>query len=785
MTMTSGNIWPKTGSSHLIFIADCTSHREATLLREYIENNAPTDTSYDVVFRCFRKNRKRHLRKGDLKPILDQNPDSFLIPLRLDWIPKTKDENSNVTLLDMLSGNTTHPNSFHQMISGVLGKLENRVVQGKGATLAQLSIGYERYRQQGYEYKHLESFIERSALLALEKAERDISGARYRIPRMLNREVLNRPAMQEALRSISAKSGRSVDRLSRYAKTCLKEMAATPTPVGNDMAAALGRFMYTRGFDPDIDFAEGDIERIQQLLKEKPVAFLFTHKSHIDGFLLIWLFHRYNFPPAHVFGGINMSLPGLGTLLRNSGAIFIRRSFGNDEVYKAVFKNYIDYLGEKRFPVMWALEGTRSRTGKLMPPRYGLINYVASAYARDDAQDLVMMPISICYDQVPEVADYDALQAGGAKRPESASWFMEYLSGLKHPHGKIHVRFGEGVPLSRHIDKSNPVVDSRAIQKMAFDLAVDVNRATPITLNGLICYVMLENGHRAINYKELSEGIYDLWQLAKELGFLLSTETQSINEASVRRNLTQLGDTGVIKIINDGIESIYMIPHNSGRMAAYYRNGILHFLTTSAIAELALMAVRSEGDSAMEEFRNEALRIRDILKHEFFFEGSEGFLQSLEKEMDRRYPEWHTKVRKGQAEARSILTKLRPVIGHGTLRPFIEAYLVLARALRMENTLAIADKRGLIDRALTLGKQRVLQQRIHCEESVSANYFENAIKVAENHNLLEVSADILKRRQEWLDELRQITANIRYLASLSEAKRISERNKLESVMAYT
>ena len=296
---------------------------------------------------------------------------------------------------------------------------------------------------------------------------------------------------------------------------------------------------------------------------------------------------------------------------------------------------------------------------------------------------------------------------------------------------------------------------------------------------------MLENGHRAINYKELSEGICSLWQLAKDLNFVLSTEAQNIDEASVRRNLTQLGDTGVIKIFNDGIESVYMIPHGSGRMAAYYRNGILHFLTTSAIAELALMAVGSEGDAALEEFRNEALRIRDILKYEFFFEGSEEFLKSLENEMEQRFPNWQDKVRKGQASARSILTKIRPVIGHGTLRPFIEAYLLLARALRMENTLAIADKRALIDRALTLGKQRVLQQRIHCEESVSANYFENAIKIAENNNLLEVSEDILIRRQQWLDELRQITANIRYLASLSEAKRISERNKLESVMAYT
>lgn len=785
MTILTENPWPTGAYEHVIFIADCTSQAEMKLLQNHVDEWAKEEKNYSVIFRCFRGKGRRRPYRGNLAELLEAYPQSYLVPLRLNWVPKADNPNRGLTLLDMVAGNTANPNRIHQLLSGLRGKLGNRVVVGKGATLDELQAAFESYLRRGYELKSLEKFIERSALLALEKAERDISGSRYRVPRMLNTEVLNRPSMQKALAEIGEKTGRSADSLKRYARVCLKEMAATPTPVGNDLAAALGRFMYTRGFDPDIDFADGDIDRVRQLIKEKPVAFLFTHKSHIDGFLLIWLFHKYNLPPAHIFGGINMSLPGLGTLLRNSGAIFIRRSFQNDDVYKVVFKNYIDYLGEKRFPLMWALEGTRSRTGKLMPPRYGLINYVASAYARDGAPDLVLMPISICYDQVPEIADYDALQAGGTKRPESASWFMEYLSGLKLPHGKIHVRFGQGVPLSRHLDKSVPTVDTRTIQKIAFDLAVDVNRVTPITLNGMICYVLLENGHRAINYKELQEGILGLWRTAKALDFPLSREAEEIDEVEVRRNLAQLGGTGVIRVINDGIESIYMIPHDSGRMAAYYRNGILHFFTTSAIAELALLGVRSEGETAIQEFHDEALRIRDILKYEFFFEGSEEFLASLEKQMELRAPGWRGRVVQGREPARRLQSEIVPVLGHGTLRPFIEAYLLMARSLRMESTVSKAEPKALIQRALTLGKQRVLQQRIHCEESVSAIYFENALKIAESLDLLEISDDIEERRQRWLDELRELTANIRYLSSVGEAKRIAERNRLESTMAYT
>ncbi len=784
MSQINKNPWPTDTDLPVIFIADCSSKREMKLLKQFIDAHRPANRIYDIVYRPLRTASRRRLSKGDLMAAIERFDNCYLSPIRLNWIPR-KQKDEGVTFRDLVAGHTANPNALQQLVSSVAGGLDTGVIVGPGATADELRENFERKKSKGFEYPDLAAFIERSALLALEKAHRDLSGARYRVPRLIDNEVIQRPAMREALEHIAESCGKNLESLEKYARKCLHEMAATPSPIGNDIAAALGRFMFERGFDPDIDIDENDIARIQQLLKEKPVAFLFTHKSHIDGFLLIWLFHQYNLTPAHIFGGINMSLPGLGQLLRSSGAIFIRRSFGDDEVYKAVFRNYIDYLGDKRFPVMWAMEGTRSRTGKLMPPRYGLINYVASAYARDDAQDLVMMPISICYDQVPEIADYDALQAGGSKRPESASWFMEYISGLKNPHGKIHVRFGEGVPISRYIDQSNPRVDKRAVQKLAFDLAVDVNRATPVTINGLLCYVLLENGHRAINFKELSGGVYALWRLAKLLDVHLSDEAREITEDCLRKRLTQLGGTGVIKIINDGIETVYMIPHDSGRMAAYYRNGMLHFFTTSAIAELALLAVRSEGKAALEEFHAEALRIRDLLKHEFFFEGSENFLVTLEQEMDLRMPGWQQVITRGSEAARGLLTELDTLIGHGTLRAFIEAYLVVARSLRMDTGVQDVQTKTLIDRALTLGKQRVLQQRIHCEESVSSVYFENAVKIADSLKLLQASESAPELRQQWLDELRALTANIRFLASISESRRLAERTQLEDTMAYS
>jgi glycerol-3-phosphate O-acyltransferase len=113
-----------------------------------------------------------------------------------------------------------------------------------------------------------------------------------------------------------------------------------------------------------------------------------------------------DFPAPHILGGVNMAFAGLGFLARRAGAIFIRRSFQDDPLYKMILRQYISYLMEKRFPLSWAFEGTRSRVGKLMPPRYGLLKYVMDSAHATGLRNLHIIPISISYDMIGDVKDY-------------------------------------------------------------------------------------------------------------------------------------------------------------------------------------------------------------------------------------------------------------------------------------------------------------------------------------------------------------------------------------------
>lgn len=768
------NVWPKKFAGEIVFLLDVETGMEKQLLEDYIREHCPVPDAR-IVHLSLRSGKTPAQNGHAIKKILAEDKQQYFIPLRVTWWsnPLAK-ENIAASLVDAIPWFGWTPGLVRQklQLKNYLKKKNAspyEIVVAKGASQDEID---KRFKSKPRDVD-LPRYIAKLALLALERTERGIKGARYKIPRMIDEEVLGRPQLKEALEEISQSSKKGFDEIREEAAACLKEMAATPTPEGLDLVAALGRFMYTRGFDEQLDFLKEDIDRVHELLADRPMAFVFTHKSHVDGFLLYTFFHDMNLPPVHTFGGINMGFMGLGAMLRKAGAILIRRTFGSDEVYKAVFKNYIDYLGEKRFPLMWSLEGTRSRTGKLMPPRFGLINYVISSYLREDDTDLVIMPISIVYDQIPEVYDYDDLQAGGDKRPESAFWFMQYLKGLKNPHGKIHIRFGKGIKVSDYVHSASPcpTMERWEMQKLGFDLAVDVNNVTPITVNSLICFVLLEQGHRAISISQFTNEINRLLAFVAIYQFPMTEEAKNITPEILQKFLDQLAATGVINITEEGIDVLYMIPYGGARIAAYYRNGLIQFFITGAIGELALMAVKSSGDGAIEEFRQEALRIRDLMKYEFFFEGSEQFLTLLEGQFDKRIKDWREMVMDGREAIRKMLPTMDILIGHGTLRPFIEAYLVFARALIMVPEEGEVDINALIKQSLALGKQGVLQQRIHCEESVSQNYFENAVKIARGKNLLGVGSPVKEERQALYNELLELRANTRILASISDARR--------------
>jgi hypothetical protein len=203
--------------------------------------------------------------------------------------------------------------------------------------------------------------------------------------------------------------------VTREASQDLREIAATHSPLVIDLVAWLIRLLYTQGYGRQLYYDRDQLAEVKALAQQNPVVFLPSHKSNLDHLVLQYALHENGHAPNHTAGGINMNFFPVGPLVRRSGTFFIRRSFRDDEIYKFVLHHYIDYLIEKRFSLEWYIEGGRSRSGKLLPPKFGMLAYVVDAYRRGKSEDVFLIPVSIAYDQIQDVGGYAAEQRGGAK----------------------------------------------------------------------------------------------------------------------------------------------------------------------------------------------------------------------------------------------------------------------------------------------------------------------------------------------------------------------------------
>jgi glycerol-3-phosphate O-acyltransferase len=667
---------------------------------------------------------------ASLRPLLALSPDSCVLPLRVVWRSSLEDKDIRPRPRDLLFGNPRRPGPGRAR--RILRQHPERCVciAGEPATLAQLRERLETRRGEAPDADALAAFIAGQAGLALDVAERRLRGSRYKVPRRVASNLLSSRKFLDALAEISTQTDRSIEDLTRESEDIMRELIARPQPFWLDVMAQLNHWVMSLGYDAEVVVDREGLERIRQLTREYPTALLWTHKTHVDGFAVNSVCFDNDFPAPHILGGVNMAFAGLGFLARRAGAIFIRRSFQDDLLYKMVLRQYIGYLMAKRFPLSWSLEGTRSRVGKLMPPRYGLLKYVMDSAHSTGARNLHFVPISISYDMIGDVKDYAKEQSGGVKRPESLRWFIGYLRGLRQPMGKIYFNFGEPVVLPEVPSPEDP----RELQRVAFAVGVEVNRVTPITLPSLLCMLLLGSAPRALTADELRLEASYLMNWASKRGIPLTQNLDNQDEVQIAALMNDMIRNGLLTRYDDGPEAVYTIAAEQHGVASYYRNTVTHFFVNKAIAELALLHLVQENLLGEDVFWEEAERLRGLFKFEFFYATREQFRLDIDAELSRYQPGWEAAL-DTQGFALTLFTRLRPLVAHAVLLPFIEAYRVMADVLARQPLGEAPVEKDCVQQALAYGRQAYLQRRISSEASIGKLYFSNGFKLADNLGL--------------------------------------------------
>ncbi len=778
--------WPSLDGRRVVFLLDASSALETRLLESWIERHRPESVGaadYDVV--KIPPSRRRRPRRSPaylarLEECLAAEGDTLLAPLRVAWLAKKRNGGRSVRFRDVLTGDPRDPAALRQPWIRRRDPARCRIVAGEPAPCSELR---ERWNEAGHgdgaETMGLASFVARQAGLALERAERRIRGARYKVARLVHEDILQSPAFRGGARRLARRLGREPAAVEREAAGYLREIAATHSPFVIDLVAHLIRRLYTRGYGEALHYDPTQLAGVKALAQRHPIVFLPSHKSNLDHLVLQYALHENGHPPNHTAGGINMNFFPVGPLVRRSGVFFIRRSFKDNEVYKFVLHHYIDYLIEKRFSLEWYIEGGRSRSGKLLPPRFGLLAYVVDAYRRARSEDVMLVPVSIAYDQITDVGDYAAEQRGDPKTRESFGWFLGLVRRLGRRYGDIHIRFGEPISLAKMLGRPDPRAlpdadeQSLAVQKLAFEVAVRINRVTPITSSSLVTLALLGTGDQALTLAETRRALRNLLAYVVRRDLPRVSDLDLDDEDGVRRALEALVENGVVSRFAEGPEPVYRIGPEQQLAAAYYRNTIVHFFVNPSIAELALLgAAEDPGGDPIGAFWDETLRLRDLLKFEFFFADKERFRGELRRELSLQDGAWERRLSAGGDAIHELVRSFKPFSSHRTLRPFLEAYRLVGDHLEQRDPDAAWDEARAASQCMGLGRQYVLQRRIRSAASCSRVLIQTAIRLAANRELLEPGPpDLAERRRAFAEEIRTAIRRVEAIDALAASRR--------------
>jgi len=755
--------WPVEADGPVVLLIDSNSPIERELIASWVERHRPPNVRVDELFIPAGRERRRRKPDPRLEARLAQDDDPTLVPIRIVWLAEEHDGRRRVSVKDILMfGDPRDPWLARQRWIRTMHPERIRLIVAQPARKSDLERRWRDPTGRGpAEGTSLAEFVALKAWLALERTERTLRGARYKVPKFLREDLLNSRGFQRGVARLAISENVPLARMQQRTARYLREIAATHTPFVIDIVTGMMAWILSLGYK-QLEYSEEELRELYQIGEEHPLVFLPSHKSNSDHLALQYVLYQNEFPPNHTAGGINMNFFLIGPLLRRSGIFFIRREFKHNGPYKFVLRQYIEYLLEKRFSLEWYLEGGRSRTGKLRPPRLGLLAYVVDAYLRGLVEDIAFIPVAIAYDQISDIKSYASEQVGGKKEAESFTWAIKFVNGLRRRYGSIHVRFGEPLSLAETVPMGTDLTTEQGrhvVPKLAFEIANRINEVTPITPISLVTLALLSHPSGGLTVDETFEVLEPFTDYVSKRDLPTTTPSLEVTPEHVRQALEELVASKVVSRVDGLEETIYVIEADQHLAAAYYRNTIIHFFVNSSIVEVAVAGMLRDEASGIEELLSRAFAWRALLKFDFFFEGRNEFRDSIIEELLLECPDAVERIERG--DIAGVAEFLAPATSPAVLLPFVEAYRIVAEVLAAADPYEHLDRKIVRSRALKLGLQYAAQGRISTPESLSTELFDSGIALAGNAGLLEDDAtreDRLEFVADVLDALEDLHA---------------------------
>ena len=510
------------------------------------------------------------------------------------------------------------------------------------------------------------------------------------------------------------------------------------------------------------------IARLRELRKDANLVLLPSHKSHVDYILLSQVLHRAGFPAPIIAAGDNLDFFPMGSLLRRGGAFFIRRKFQGDKLYAAVVDAYMRRILKNGYPIEFFLEGGRSRTGKLLAPKVGLLSMIVDAsVSQSGGKPVYFCPVSIGYERVVEDDSYAHELTGGEKTRESMRALLSRSELLLGTYGRVNVQIGEPLLLREVLPQgrddqwfaSLPSASRKEhVLRLGHRVMNEINRVTAVTPASMVALVLLTHPARGITMTELLGRCESLAVALRNAGARFAPSAwpegnTSIRPESIREACDLFLKAGHLDIhVSSDLrgtkaelqrashDAIYAVKAERRLHLDFSKNLIVHFfLQRAVVASIiatgddtsSLRTVPYVASATQARLRERVQVLSKFLKYEFSFPADSSFDTNFDLTL-RAMEQDGELARIGNGEAASWRTTdgegLLRFIGYCLiLRNFAESYRIAARSLLalLKGPSTIGE---LSKRAVAYGEKMYFAGEIELKESIAKPPIENAYR---------------------------------------------------------
>jgi glycerol-3-phosphate O-acyltransferase len=630
----------------------------------------------------------------------------YLVPLALFW---RKGPRTRRRFLNVFYGAPERPTDTGKIVS-FLWNYRNLAV--RVGTPIDLGPFVDERRSSGIE--RLTRQVRRVLLIFLRREEKPVAGAALRPLHQVEEQVLDDPEVREIVEETASRESRSVERIELRARRCLREIASHPSPTVLAILDSLVTWMFKRLFER---LEVKGLERVAEAAKLHPLVLVPCHRSHFDYVILSWLFYEQHLVPPLVAAGVNLSFWPLGSILRRAGGFFLRRTFEGDRLYAAVFRSYVRQLIKDGITQEFFIEGGRSRTGRTLEPRLGMLGMVLEAYARGVRRDVFIVPVGFTYERLAEEGSMTEERLGASKTRENLLALFRARKVLRRRHGTVIVRFGEPISLAEHLGRDRAVLATRAPEqaparreitsRFGFEISRRLNGLLSVGRSGLGAAALLSSTTPGIQRARMAAEASELAATLRHMGVPLGDALdEDLEAAELPATVTLLEEAGLVRRVPDRRGELLHLDERSRVVLDYYRGALLPALAVGGTLSLALRrrdtreAILEEGAVWLEVLRFDVLppdgpAREALLARVLEYGETRGYVQS-DSEGQLYVSD------KGRDWTALLFAQIRPLLE--AYRALIDAVLELGGAAdrkRVEE-----EARGLHQRHLLLGEAR-------------------------------------------------------------------------------